>query len=470
MIHVNSQSIRGDNIQSKALNYFLGAGVVFLVVCNGFFTYSGATLYIQESLYALLFAIAVQFAIAATLLALPNVKGLGRLIMLFVYVAAFTLSTLSAFTYVYNTSHPEGMDMKAVNTQLKASVASLASDAFHAERTYIENERNVLSQAKRSMEEEALRGYNSGDGPGKGPQYYAKQESYERMAGRFREDEAHYLEAGRIYTEINQLLTQNTPDNQRESLIVLFSQLRTHTTTETANEIVAKINKEHLGQLHNPIERAMNAITDRGEYSITMVVSVVWAAIFDLLALFIGVIRYYLIKPDQSMVQGIYDAILNFMTFMFRLRHIGDEARYRYRESAGNYQEPINSPEMQSFATYLLAGSQLSLLEGNNDATEPLRTLSTYIEPLSLKRPKNSIGIPYETVHEETRLKTLMALLVQTGIFINDLRNECYILSGRADVAGKVMVFLRLGMKDQPDKIENVQFLLNPDALPPLPA
>jgi hypothetical protein len=32
------------------------------------------------------------------------------------------------------------------------------------------------------------------------------------------------------------------------------------------------------------------------------------------------------------------------------------------------------------------------------------------------------------------------------------------------------MVFLRLGMKDQPDKIENVQFLLNPDALPPLPA
>ena len=109
-------------------------------------------------------------------------------------------------------------------------------------------------------------------------------------------------------------------------------------------------------------------------------------------------------------------------------------------------------------------------MEGSNDATEPLRTLSTYIEPLSLKRPKNSIGIPYETAHEETRLKTLMALLVQTGIFINDLRNECYILSGRADVAGKVMVFLRLGMKDQPDKIENVQFLLNPDALPPLPA
>ena len=85
MIHVNTQTQPGDNFQSRLLSYFLGAGVIFLVSCNGFFTYSGATLYIREPVYAVLFAIAVQFAIAATLLALPNVKGLGRLIMLVVY-------------------------------------------------------------------------------------------------------------------------------------------------------------------------------------------------------------------------------------------------------------------------------------------------------------------------------------------------------------------------------------------------
>ena len=467
MIHVNARSEGG--FQSTALNYFLGAGVVFLVICNGFFTYSGATLYIREPLFAALFAIAVQFAIAATLLALPNVRGLGRLVMLVVYVAAFMLSTLSAFTWVYNTSHPEGVDMKAVNTKLRATVSSLASDALHAERAYIENERNLVAQAQRSMEEEALRGYNSGAGPGKGPKYYAKEETWRRMSERLTEEEQHYQEATKLYEQINTLLSQPGDDHQRENLIVLFSKLRTHTTTDEANRLLDQINTDYLGQLQNPVERAITAIVDRSKYSITMIVSVVWAAIFDLLALFIGVIRYYLLKPDRSLAQGFYDGVVDFMTFLFRIRHIGQEARFRYQEKGGARIEAVNSPEMQSFATYLLAGSQLSLKEGETDATEPLRTLSAYIEPLGLARPKNSIGIPYDTVHEETRLKTLMALLVQTGVFINDLRNQCYILSNRHDMAGKVMVFLRLGMKDQSEKLENVQFLLNPQALPPLP-
>ncbi len=470
MIHVNTHNSGNTDGYTRALSIFLGAGVVFLVICNGFFTYSGATLYIRQPLYALLFAIAVQFAIAATLLALPSVKGLGRLIMLVVYLSAFTLSTLSAFTYIYNSSHPEGLDMKAVNTQLKASIASLASEALQAEQGYIENERNLVAQARRSMEEEALRGYNSGAGPGKGPRYYAKQEAYQRLSEQFDEHEQHYSQARALYDQINELLSKPSDDHQRENLIVLFSRLRTHTTTERANELLAQINRDYLGQLQNPVERAITAIIDRSQYSITMAVSVVWAAIFDLLALFIGVIRYYLIKPEQSIVQGVYNIILDFMTFLFRLRHIGHEARFRYREKAPQLGEPVSSPEMQSFATYLLAGSQLSMKEDDDDATEPLRTLSTYIEPLGLTRPKNSIGIPYDTVHEETRLKTLMALLVQTGIFINDLRHECYILNNRAEMASKVMVFLRLGMKDQPEKLENVQFLLNPQALPPLPA
>ena len=92
---------RQHNFKIQALGAFLSIGILVLVASNGFFTYSGARLYINQPLYALLFAVAVQFAIAATLLALPYIRGLGKLVLITLYAAALMLSTLSAFTYIY---------------------------------------------------------------------------------------------------------------------------------------------------------------------------------------------------------------------------------------------------------------------------------------------------------------------------------------------------------------------------------
>ena len=53
--------------------------VIFvLAAINGIFTFSGAHLFIKEMLFAALFAVAVQFSIAVSLIALPYVsRGLG---------------------------------------------------------------------------------------------------------------------------------------------------------------------------------------------------------------------------------------------------------------------------------------------------------------------------------------------------------------------------------------------------------
>ncbi len=460
----------GRDPRRQALGWLLGAGILFLVACNGFFTYSGATLYIHEPLYAVLFAVAVQFAIAAALLALPWVRGFGRLVMLVVYLAALLLSTLSAFTYIYNTSLPEGRDVQALDTQLKAALATRLGDAFKGERDHLEAQRQALAKMQRAVEEGAARGLHSGKGPGKGREYYAKLEAYQDAADRFAALERRFQAAEQTYDEIAERLAQpGGGAREREALMVLFSRLAAQSSLPQTERRLTEIVQQDLGTLRNPVERAIKDLLDHRHYSVTLIVSAVWAAIFDLLALFIGVVRYYLLRPDTSLTARLHDGLVGFVTFLLRLGNLRREARARYRAQGLPAGEPLNSPEMQNFATYLLAGSQLAQEEGGEaDPTEPLRTLTGFIEPLALDKPRNSVGIPYDSVHGVPRLKTLLAMLVQSGVFINDLRRECYILNASAEAAQKVMVFLRLGMKDQPEKLEQVRFLLGEQR--PLPS
>ena len=468
MLSLSSSTPNKLSITHRILSGSMTIGILFLVACNGFFTYSGAKLYINEELYALLFAIAVQFAIAIALITLPWIRGLGRVVLLFVYISALTLSTLSAFTYIYNSSLSEGKDAHALETSLKASISNQLSEAFRAEQGYVDKQRQNLKKLERIAKEESSRGYMSGRGPGKGRNYYEKLETFENERTRFESIQAHFADATAIYNKINQLLGQSASGQQRDKLIVLLSQLRAHSNSATAKKALSVINQQSLGQITNPVERAVTALRDYNNYSVNVIVSAVWAAIFDLLALFIGITRYYLVKPYNSLAKRFHEGLLEFATLFMRFGNLGSDASSKYQQMAISSQEPINSEEMKKFATYLLAGGQLSLRKGEEDPIEPLRVIGRHIEPLGLEKPKNSVGIPHENLHNEYHLKTLIAMLVQTGVFINDLNNECYILNSSPDMAQKVLVFIRIGMKDQPGDLENVNLLEEERSAPAL--
>jgi len=459
MLSITSSAPEKHGTTHHLLSGSMTVGILFLVACNGFFTYSGAKLYINEELYAILFAIAVQFAIATALIALPWVRGFGRLVLLFVYLSALALSTLSAFTYIYDSSLSEGKDTQALQTSLKVSVSNQLSEAFRSEQNFVDEQHQNLMKLERMLQEEKSRGYTSGKGPGMGMRYYEKLETFESERTRFEYVRTRFEDASAIYNKINQSLSQSSSNQQRDELIVLLSQLRAHSNSTAAKKALTDINQQSLGQIVNPVERAVNALRDYNNYSVNIVVSAIWAAIFDLLALFIGIIRYYLVRPYNSLAKRFHGSLLDFATFFMRFGNIGSDANVKYQQMAINAQEPVDSAEIQKFATYLLAGSQLSLQNGEEDPIEPLRAISRHIEPLGLEKPKNSVGIPHENLHNEYHLKTLIAMLVQTGVFLNDLNNECYILNSSPEMAQKVLVFIRIGMKDQPGELENVNFL-----------
>jgi len=454
-----------DSVQAGRIAKIISVVIFILASINGIFTFSGAHLFIDEMVFAALFAIAVQFSIAVSLIALPYVRGLGKLVLRVVYLAALTLSTLSAYTYIYNAGLPGSLDdTRSVNTQLKARVADQLSEVILVEQAYIDNKTERLAFLNRQAEEEALRGYRSGLGAGKGREYYKKMEALAADEVRFQAQKRKFEEAKSIYAEMDAELVNKTED-QRDRLILLISRLKSVVITDEAKAIVTDISQGKLAVILSPVETAMNTILDRDSYSIQLMVSIVWAAVFDLLALFLGIIRYYMLRPNYSILTGLYDSITAFVTFIIRLGYVKKDARMKYNQELQNQSHgtPLNSSEMQSFATYVMAGSLFSAGD-NEDAVAPLQNLISHIEPLKLENDPRGVGIPFSVVDEQKDMKTLMAMLIQNEVFLSDVENMVYVLNPGSEMAHKILVFIKMGLKDPSKEKEISRFMIPSEA------
>lgn len=424
--------------------------IVILAGINGIFTFSGASLFIGETYYALLFAIAVQFSIAVSLIAVPYVSGFGKFVLFTIYLVALTLSTLSAYTYIYNAGLPEGQrNVRSVSTQLKTRISDDLSEIHQIEQRDIDARQQELSVFRRQMEEEAAYGYKSGLGPGKGREYVRKQEVYEADLAAFEPRVRNFEQLQSIYRDVEKNLLQGESAEQREQLILLLSRMRGVVNADESKQILSELTANHVSQLKNPVERAISIILDRGSYSIQLFVSIIWAAVFDLLALFMGVVRYYILRPDYSIMNGIYEGVRNLFMFFIRISHAKKDAHLHYKREteSTSHDVPLNSPEMQSFATYILAGSFFSAGEGE-DALQPLQRLIGMIEPLRLEDNPRSIGLPFSTMDEAPELKTLMALLIKNEVFLASNKYKSYVLNPASEMAQKILVFFKMGLKD----------------------
>lgn len=451
----------------KAISALIGLFIFLLAAANGIFTYSGAFLYLEEELYAILFAVAVQFAIAISLLALPYVHAIGKLALVVVYAAALLLSTLSAYTFIYNSSLPGQQTAFTVDTDLKASLTTSLSDVLATEQQFLRDAEARVVESKRLMDEEGNSGGRSGKGPGKGPEFYRKVDAYEQALNQNTVAQGNFKALSEQLTAINQRLASSSNDDKlRNALLVDVSRLRSVTNTNTGREALTHLLKHDLGDVQNPVEKAMATLLAQ-DYPISVIVGVIWAAVFDLVALFLGIVRYYLLHPGKPFFQSIYDGLLGGMMFVMKLFHLRKEAAFQFSKAPGYQQHkheiPLNSAEMQTFATRLLVGSQMAS-QDDEDPAEPLRTLISHIQPLHLEGEVQQVGIPFAVVEQESRLKTLLAMLIQSGVMLHHRDTECYVLNPAENMAQKIMVFLRMGLRSSPDSLLSpAAFLLSPE-------
>lgn len=451
----------------KALSFLIGLVIVFLTAANGIFTYSGAYLYLEEQVYAILFAAAVQFAIAIALLALPYVHGIGKLSLIVVYAAALLLSSLSAYTYIYNSSLPGYNTAQTVDTGLKATLTTNLSDVLAVEQQFLRDADAKVAETQRLVEEEAKNGGRSGLGPGKGANYYAKVDAHEQALTAQAAAQQNFTAMREQLTRVNQQLATVSDEALRDSLLVEVAKLRALTNADGSRTALTQLLKQDLGDVQNPVEKALATLITPDNYSISVIVGIIWAAVFDLVALFLGIVRYYLLSPGKPIFQSIYDGLLGIAVFFMKLFNLRKEAAFQFNQAPGYQQHkheiPLNSPEMQTFATRLLVGSQMASPD-DADPAEPLRTLISHIQPLHVEGEAQQVGIPFTVVEQESRLKTLLAMLIQSGVLLHRREAECYVLNPAENMAQKVMVFIRMGMRNSPDSLLSpAAFLLSPE-------
>lgn len=451
----------------KALSFLIGVFIIFLAAANGIFTYSGAYLYLEEQIYAILFAVAVQFAIAIALLALPYVHGIGKLSLMVVYAAALLLSSVSAYTYIYNSSLPGHNTAQTVDMGLKATLTTNLSDMLAVEQQFLRDADAKVAETQRLMDEEAKSGGRSGLGPGKGANYYAKVDAHAQAVTAQAAAQQNFDAMREQLNRVNQQLATVSDEALRNNLLVEVSKLRALTNAEDSRTTLTQLIKQDLGDVQNPVEKAMATLLTPDNYSVTVIVGIIWAAVFDLVALFLGIVRYYLLSPGKPIFQSIYDGLLGIAVFFMKLFHLRKEAAFQFNKAPGYQQHkheiPLNSPEMQTFATRLLVGSQMASLD-DEDPAEPLRTLISHIQPLHLEDEIQQVGIPFAVVEQESRLKTLLAMLIQSGVLLHRREAECYVLNPAENMAQKVMVFIRMGMRNSPDSLLSpAAFLLSPE-------
>lgn len=460
---MNTAEINENPGHVRKISLLISVAIIFLTAANGFFTYSGAHLYLKDPVYAMLFAVAVQFAIAISLLALPYVRGFGKLTLIVVYTAALTLSTLSAYTYVYNGSLPGDHTVEGIDTSMRAHISNDLSEVLRIEKNQVNDASLELRELKRLVDEEGKNGGRSGLGPGKGAVYYQKLDNYENALAETAMLRDNITPIENSIGRINEQLADKSGAG-RERLLVEMASLRALTHSPESQKILHEINAMQLGKLQNPVERALGDLMSMRNYSIQMTVSIIWAGVFDLIALFLGVIRYYLLRPDYSIMQTIYDFILSGAMFIKRLLNLEKEVNLRYTKEQGiqveDHEIPLNSAEMRSFATKLMVGSQMAAMK-KNDPSEPIRALIGHIEPVNRDEDsEQAVGIPFSVVEKEPRLKTLLAMLVQSGVFLKRLSLEYYVLSADESMGQKVMVFIRMGSKDPTTRSSLTSFLL----------
>ncbi|MDQ7015780.1 MAG: hypothetical protein Q9N68_05310 [Gammaproteobacteria bacterium] len=422
--------------------------ILLLTAINGIFTYAGAHLYVDDERYALLFAVAVQFAIAISLIALPYVQGVGKLVLMLVYLAGFSLSTVSAYTYVYNAGLQDLSDKTHLGVGIKAEVADSLSRVVQLEQQQMNLARQKMARLQRQMAEESERGYSSQLGPGKGPEYYRKLEEYQAFEVRVTEQEDQFERFFAYYDQLNTLL-MNNDDSQRDQTLLLLGRLQSSAADQESVRLLSELNRDQIAALKNPVEKAISSMMSRSEHDIQWGVSLIWAAIFDLLALFLGIVRYYLIRPRYALLSRIYDGLASFFLFLGRLFRLGSDTRLRLKRERElhAHDEPMNQAQMQSFATYIMAGSQASMAEGD-DVRQPLRNLFAFIEPLNLLNNPKGVGIRFESLGQKPELKTLMALLIQSEVFITQADENCYVLNAGSEMVHKLLLFVQMGLKD----------------------
>ena len=434
------------------------AFITLLAAANVYFTYKGAILFVKEMTVAALFAVAIQSAIALSLIALPYVKGIRSFVLYAVYTTALSLSVIAAYTFIFNSSTQESRAYSYDITFTKA-VSSYMGDLHKAERDHLSKAGIEVAQKERALVEENELGGKSGKGPGMGPVYAAKLELYADASQAYEVMKEQYALFDAQRLAIKGMLGT---EYSRSQILTEIYELKSLAVSEEAAE-VSEDDLEKALSTKTPSQQAMESLWNPSGFSDQVFTSLMWAAMFDVIALLMAVIRTAMVRKSRGFGQWLVSLCVSFISFFFELTSVFSRAKNRHDGNMADALEAHKKIELIDFVGKIFGACKATMgSEDNRDQLmQPMYALSAAVRPLALDGKGDGVGIPFEIVEEDHRLPPLVAVMMQDSVLKVDEDIKTFVVTPN-EGSDKDRALWQLVITN-PDKIMQYFNQLQPD-------
>lgn len=427
------------------LSVLLLCFIFVMVSFNAYFTFEGAKLVFNGNIIvAGGLAFAVQAGIALSLAALPHVSAFKKLYLIFAYIVALLLSLSFAYTYVFQEKTAEQFNKKE-KLVFADKVASKLNAAISERKSELNASRLKIAKLERSLNEEKNLGLRSGQGPGVGPVYYKKLEDLEAKKAELVIFGENLIDSEAKAASISQKLQGDFEPNK-----ILIESGAVFTSLGLNSDAQDKlVDVEEINFNRNPVDKALDSLRLFSKDSGDIIISILIAVVFDLLALLFGVVRYLILSRESSISDSIYNSSIEGIRFFFRMGDIFNQAKAIHDREKAASTIKITEAEAKSF--FIAVFSKMAIFDDTSDPDSYrrypaiLKYLFSLIRPLHLEKKPQARGIFHSSLEknhvkkdqeEDKRndlllqpsyLKPLIGELLSRDIFENDMENKCYL-------------------------------------------
>ena len=465
--------IKDASGEHHKLSVLLLCFIFLMVAFNAYFTFEGARLVFNGNvIVAGCLAFAVQAGIGLSLSALPHVNGFNKTYLVVAYASALLLSLSFAYTYVYQEKASDEF-MEREKIAFADKVASRLNGALSERKSELNASKLKIAELERTLNEEKNLGLRSGHGPGTGPVYYRKLEDLEAKKAELAIFEENFFESeARAAGIIKKLEGDFAPNRILMESGSVFTSLG-----RKADADGRLIDVDEIVLNRNPVDRALDSLRHFSLNSGDIIISILIAVVFDLLALLFGVVRYLILSKDSSISDSIYENAVGGIRFFFRMGDIFNHAKAMHdREKAAN---TIKITETEAKSFFIAVFSKMAIFDDTSDPDSYrrypaiLKYLFSLIRPLHLEKKPQARGILHSSLEKNpvnkdqgddkrkdillqpSYLKPLIGELLSRDIFENDMENRCYLYNEGSNAEHFIAILNQMSLQSS-QTLENI--------------
>ena len=437
------------DILKKILPSFFVITIIGLGIFSGFYTFSGIGLLIDNKILAVVLALVIQLVIISAIVSFPFVKGLSKGLVFTFYLAFLGVSSSTAYIFIYNQQEGSG-EVRSHDVRLLGLASEYINILNKQERQELERQLTTVSEYKRLMTEENSRGNKSGAGPGKGENFYEKEEKYHIEKEKYEGMKAEYKIFKNKYAEVRGLISKKTESSTYALAILSLSEISYLAWTDAVQE-KAKLDA-YFNSLKSPVERAIAPLLSGNVFAITVISSILWSVLFDVASFIMGVLYIQTTMRSIGIIDRVVGGARQILVGYNKLKRLPEEVNSQLVTHNGE-SHTLDHERIRRFGARAVAACDAISKTAKLDPLEPLRIVITKLRVLNFSpvlegstedsvSNEVDIGILHSEVETDPLTQSILAFMAMDEVFTIDVVKRAYKLNRANELALDMVIYL----------------------------